>query len=183
MNNPKKEARILVVSDTHGRSRLLQKLIKEESPFDMLIHCGDVEHDLYKDLGTANPFQIYVVKGNMDGLSYSRELLIEIAGHRIYVTHGDSLNVRYTNEGLYAKAREKKADVVLFGHTHVQEIEEHNGIFLMNPGSLTYPRNPQRIPTYGILKLREGEYPQTYLYTVPLSCGASKVSQILHRHG
>ena len=35
--------KILVVSDTHGRDSGLEKAVAQESPFDMLIHCGDVE--------------------------------------------------------------------------------------------------------------------------------------------
>ena len=35
--------KILVVSDTHGRDSGLERAVELERPFDMLIHCGDVE--------------------------------------------------------------------------------------------------------------------------------------------
>ena len=161
----RKKVRVLVISDTHGRNgRLLQDLLIKETPFDMLIHCGDVESDIFSYTGSKPAYAVYAVDGNCDYNRYPKELLIEAAGHRIFVTHGHKYNVRCSNEGLYAAARERKADVVLFGHTHVPEIEEHNGIFLMNPGSLSYPRGISRTPSYGILELEEGEYPRTYLY-------------------
>ena len=43
-------------------------------------------------------------------------------------------------------------------------VEEKNGIFLMNPGSLGYPRGIHKTPSYGILELEKGKYPRTYLY-------------------
>ena len=35
--------KILVVSDTHGRDENFEQAVMQEAPFDMLIHCGDVE--------------------------------------------------------------------------------------------------------------------------------------------
>ncbi|MDO5136238.1 MAG: metallophosphoesterase family protein, partial [Eubacteriales bacterium] len=35
--------KVLVVSDTHGRDRGLERVVEKEAPFDYLIHCGDVE--------------------------------------------------------------------------------------------------------------------------------------------
>ena len=161
----KEKCRILVISDTHGRnSSLLKDLLIKEAPFDMLIHCGDVESDIFSYTGSNSSYAVYAVDGNCDYNRYPKELLIEAAGHRIFVTHGHNYNVRYSNDKLYAAARARQADVVLFGHTHVPEVEEKNGIFLMNPGSLGYPRGIHKTPSYGILELEKGKYPRTYLY-------------------
>ena len=35
--------KVLIVSDTHGRDENLEIAINREAPFDMLVHCGDVE--------------------------------------------------------------------------------------------------------------------------------------------
>ena len=158
------KARILVVSDTHGSNRGLIEVLEKEAPFDMLIHCGDIQGNIYTITGPDPGYRIYVVKGNCDYSDYPPEILINLAGHRILVTHGHEtgLNVRYANTGLYSAAARKHADVVLFGHTHMPEIEERNGIFLMNPGSLSRPRGPKG-PTYGILELEQGQYPRMYI--------------------
>ena len=158
------KSRILVVSDTHGRNKIFKKLLEKEAPFDMLIHCGDIQGDIYAVTGTSPAYQIYAVKGNCDYRDYPSEILIGSVGHLILVTHGHEIgyNVRYSNTGLYAAAERNGADIVLYGHTHIAEIDEHNGIFIMNPGSLTLPRG-QKEPTYGILELERGQYPRMYI--------------------
>ena len=35
--------KVLIVSDTHGRDENLEIAVNREAPFDMLVHCGDVE--------------------------------------------------------------------------------------------------------------------------------------------
>ena len=35
--------KVLIVSDTHGRDENLERAVMMETPFDMLVHCGDVE--------------------------------------------------------------------------------------------------------------------------------------------
>jgi putative phosphoesterase len=44
-------------------------------------------------------------------------------------------------------------DVVMYGHTHRPEIEEKNGITILNPGSLSYPRQIGRKPSYIIMEI------------------------------
>ena len=158
------KARILVVSDTHGKNRPLLELLKKEAPFDMLVHCGDIQGNIYSIIGSDPAYQVYVAKGNCDYNDYPPEILINTAGHRILVLHGHDIgiNVRYSNTGLYSEAQKKGADVVLFGHTHAPEIDEHNGIFIMNPGSLSLPHGLNE-PTYGILLLEKGQYPKMYI--------------------
>ena len=35
--------KVLIVSDTHGRDENLEHVVMNEAPFDMFVHCGDVE--------------------------------------------------------------------------------------------------------------------------------------------
>ena len=35
--------KVLIVSDTHGKENTLDEVLLRETPFDVLIHCGDVE--------------------------------------------------------------------------------------------------------------------------------------------
>ena len=159
----KTELKILVVSDTHRNNLPLKEVIRQEEPFDMLIHCGDVECDIFTATGPNPPFAVYAVKGNCDFGRYPKELVIETPGHRIFVCHGHQYGIRYSREKLYAAARARETDVVLFGHTHVPEVGERNGLFLMNPGSLCEPRGADRIRTYGLLLLQEGSWPRMYI--------------------
>ena len=48
---------------------------------------------------------------------------------------------------------EKGCDIVMYGHTHRPDIDLDGGIIAINPGSLTYPRQQGRKPTYVIMDI------------------------------
>ena len=51
-------------------------------------------------------------------------------------------------------------DITIYGHTHRPEIDEsHDGLLVLNPGSLSYPRQEGRRKSYMILNLEEGAQP------------------------
>ena len=152
--------KILVVSDTHGKNSFLLDVIALERPFDMLIHCGDVEGNLYSILGRDPGFAFHAVRGNCDYSGYPDRLILPVEDKRILVVHGHEHAVRYTNDALFRAARESKADVILFGHSHMPEIEERYGILAVNPGSLAKPRQQTRRRTYAILTIEENTFPR-----------------------
>ena len=43
--------RILIVSDTHRKNENFLKVVEKEAPFDLLIHCGDIEGSEYRIVG------------------------------------------------------------------------------------------------------------------------------------
>lgn len=57
-------------------------------------------------------------------------------------------------EHLVDIAKENECDIVCFGHTHCSYFEKIDGVYLLNPGSTTFPRdgNP---PSYAILDIEE----------------------------
>ena len=46
-------------------------------------------------------------------------------------------------------------DVVMYGHTHVPYIEIGDDVTILNPGSISYPRQPGRKPTFLIMEIDE----------------------------
>ncbi|MBP3217149.1 MAG: metallophosphoesterase [Lachnospiraceae bacterium] len=157
--------RILVVSDTHGSSNLLRKCIALEEPFDLLIHCGDVEDDLETAIG-PHEYEACAVKGNCDLFFPLPEYVVRKVGfYNIAAVHGHRQQAGYTYAGLIRFAKEYFADVLLFGHTHVPEIfrDEENGILLVNPGSLARPRQSSRDKTYVVLTISDDTLPQAEL--------------------
>ena len=48
----------------------------------------------------------------------------------------------------------------MYGHTHMPVIEDEDGILVINPGSLTYPRQRGRRPSYAVMQIEEGKDPQ-----------------------
>ena len=61
---------------------------------------------------------------------------ITLEGKKIFYTHGHAYNVKYSLYQIVCAARERKADILLFGHTHQPLTDYEDGLYLMNPGSL-----------------------------------------------
>ncbi|XMB66403.1 metallophosphoesterase [Mycoplasmatota bacterium zrk1] len=139
--------KILVVSDTHGRTSDLIDII-EKNKFDKVIHCGDSEVDKMMFY-----FDIDIVRGNSPSDdNFPDEKLITLNGLRIFITHGHNYRVNLGLRNLFQKAKTMKADIVCFGHTHVPLIEDKEGIIFINPGSLVRPRKKSKA-SYMIIDL------------------------------
>lgn len=129
--------RILVVSDTHGDFYSFKKAVEEQKSADVIIHCGDSRDEL-DEMKMYYPNKAFItVKGNCD-LGSTLPLVEErvIEGKKIFVTHGHAYNVKFTLYNLCCAAREAKADIVIYGHTHNALAEYDDGLYILNPGSL-----------------------------------------------
>ena len=131
--------RVGVFSDSHGDHEALDELLERMGALDAVCFLGDVARDAehLRERLAAMPNQpvLYAVRGNNDYYSTCTlpwELLIELGGVRIYMTHGHQL-VSLMN--LAYKAQECGAQVALFGHTHQALCEIAQGVLLLNPGS------------------------------------------------
>ena len=145
--------RILVVSDTHGRESGFYEVLEREKDLDAVIHCGDSVGGAAR-MEEKSPCPFYTVAGNCDfGLPHPLEQELEIGGKRIWVTHGHMFGVNFGIDTLLAEAQDFGYDVVLYGHTHRPQILSFGGITVVNPGSLTQPRQEDRKPTYAMLWL------------------------------
>ncbi len=143
--------KIIIVSDSHGKRNILNDLLEEHKDADHFLHCGDIE--LSDDM-----FPMYkTVIGNNDYFTnYPLERVVEIAGHRIYMTHGHILNVWNRHEHLVEKAKEHGCDIACYGHSHISVIEKRDDILILNPGSLWRSRDGKG-PSYAILTIAEDE--------------------------
>lgn len=128
--------RILVVSDTHGDMNTLLKAVKAQPKAEIIVHCGDGDaqvqmlQQLYKDK------MIVGVRGNCDWSSWlpATETL-NVLGKKIMITHGHLYNAKVGYYQLMCAAREEKADIILFGHTHQPMTYYEDGLYMLNPGS------------------------------------------------
>lgn len=147
--------KLLIVSDTHGRDGNLETAVMREAPFDMLVHCGDVEgREFFIEALAECPCTI--ISGNNDFFSdLPREDEITLAGHRILVTHGHLYGVSMDLSMLVDEARDRGCDCVFFGHTHRPVIDEIDGILVLNPGSLVFPRQRDHKFSYAVMELDE----------------------------
>lgn len=158
-------AKILIVSDTHRQNGNLYRVIDQVKPIDLLIHCGDIEgDDLNLEQKAGCPIQ--VVAGNNDFFyGYDNAKTFKLGNYKVYLTHGHHHGVNYSDEKLIAAAKAVEADIVMYGHVHVPRIEKKGNLTMINPGSLTYPRQEGRKPSYIIMELdRHGEAHYTIQY-------------------
>lgn len=143
--------KILVVSDTHGRDRELETAVEREAPFDRLIHCGDVEgREIFIEALADCP--CCIVAGNNDFFcDLPREQEITVGGKKALVTHGHYYGVSIDLSGIADEARSRGCEIAFFGHTHKPVVAEKDGVLVINPGSLSYPRQAGRKSSYAVL--------------------------------
>jgi len=141
----------LVVSDSHGRVDRVVKYARGKD-FAGIIHAGDYYRDgLY--LGEELKIPAYAVHGNCDGVwDGVFEEVLQLEGVNIFLTHGHFYHVKHDLQIITQKAREQNADLVIFGHSHVPVNTKINGIWLLNPGSPSRPREGTA-GSIGVLKI------------------------------
>ena len=145
--------KILVMSDSHGRSDLVQKCIEQHPDSHAVLFLGDVLLDM-RGLDIKYPDrQFFCVRGNCDfDTDVPLERLVTLQGTGILMTHGHAHGIYRGLDALIACARTKGAKIALFGHTHVPYNQYHEGIYVLNPGSLSRPRDCSR-PSYGLIEI------------------------------
>lgn len=148
-----KRMKILLVSDSHGDDNQLKKLLKKVGKMDAVFHMGDSENSRgYMESLVDCP--LYIVKGNCDyGSVLPQKLIVEMGGHKFYISHGDRERVDFGLDIIKENARMNDADVALFGHTHKPVIDYDGGIVAVNPGSISRPRPWGSKPTYILMEI------------------------------
>ncbi len=146
--------RILIVSDTHRRNDNFSKVIERIGQPDRVIHLGDAEGAEYY-LSQVAGCPLEVIAGNNDFFSnLPNEKIIEIEGYKILLTHGHQHLVAVGTKWILEEGRERGVQIVMFGHTHRPLIDTSDErITLINPGSLSYPRQEGKRPSYIIMDI------------------------------
>ena len=147
--------KILIVSDTHRKNENYFAILEQKGPFDRVIHCGDVEGSEYT-ISEAAGCPVEMVLGNNDFFSdLPREKEFAIGNYNVWLTHGHNYYVSMDNQTIKEEAVIKGVDIVMYGHTHKPIVEYDGEIIAINPGSLTYPRQEGRKPSYIIMEIDE----------------------------
>ena len=160
--------KLFFISDIHGSEYYLNKALErfKEEKADYIVILGD---HLYH--GPRNPLpqgyepkkvteilnslsdKIISIRGNCDSevdqmvldfpmmADYS---IIFYEGKKLFITHG-----HIYNENNMPKLKDN--DVLIHGHTHIPRAEKVDNVFILNPGSISLPKenNPH---TYGVLE-------------------------------
>lgn len=149
--------RILIVSDTHRHDENLETVLRKEKNIDILIHLGDVEGSEDYIRAIAN-CPCYMVAGNNDYFSMlNKEIKTDIAGRSVLLTHGHHYYVSLGYETIESETIAQGIDIVMFGHTHRPVVEVGDEVTLVNPGSLSYPRQDGKKPSYIIMEIDDND--------------------------
>lgn len=146
--------RILIISDTHGYEDNLKKVLYIEGKPDHLLHLGDIEgaEERIQEMAGC---PIDVVAGNCDFFSRMPKVkFVELGGYKIMMTHGHYYYVTVGTRDLVEEAKTNGCNVVMFGHTHKPFLnEEDRELTVLNPGSLSFPRQEGRRPSYILMDI------------------------------
>ena len=147
--------KVLIVSDTHRRHGNLETVLENVGKMDLLIHLGDAEgEEDYIEAIAGCPVEI--IAGNNDFFSnLDKEKVILLGKYKVLLTHGHYYNVSLGIESLYQEAIDRDCDIAMYGHTHRPFLEQRGEVTILNPGSLSYPRQEGRKPSYMMMYMEE----------------------------
>lgn len=146
--------RIIAMSDSHGDAYALKRIFERtKDTGNIFVHLGDGEHELDLMRSEYPSLDIRHVAGNCDYGSMSPNFDVITAGSaKILITHGHIFGIKYGIERLCQEADKQGCNVALFGHTHCRFQSYEYGIYLMNPGSCSCPRDFNK-PSYGFVDI------------------------------
>ena len=78
-----------------------------------------------------------------------------IGRYKAYLTHGHHYYISVGTEMLKDEAKARGFDIVFFGHTHRPLIERDENLLIINPGSISYPRQEGRKNSYVLMEVDE----------------------------
>ena len=148
--------KIGVISDTHGDILAIDRCIEKAPDVDMWFHLGDLVPDA-ETLETRSGKPVYAVKGNCDlGFPVPKkqaksETVITVEDTKIFLIHGHLYGVGdHSPMRAVYRAEELSCGVLLYGHTHVSEVDKYGPLLIVNPGSPSRPRQGRK-PSFALL--------------------------------
>ncbi len=149
--------KLMIASDIHGSAGSCKKMLErfKNEGAERLVLLGDLlyhgpRNDLPEDyrpkevisLLNAQKTSLLCVRGNCEAevdqmvLEFpvlSDSMLLFLDGHTIFATHGHVFNEDHLPPL-------QKGDILLHGHTHVPVLENRGDYILLNPGSVSLPK-------------------------------------------
>lgn len=146
--------RILVISDSHRNTRVIDKILAAQPTAKQVFFLGDNEADM-EDFDLLYPDKrFHIVSGNCDYSSFSPSVGVEtVNGARILYAHGHTFGVKGGYGNIIKTARENGCKIALCGHTHTAVTLYDDGVYLVNPGSCSRPRDGA--PSYAVIDITD----------------------------
>jgi putative phosphoesterase len=160
---------VVVLADTHAprRWRTCPPRVAEQlRGADLILHAGDVcTAAVLDELAEYAP--VVAVAGNNDGPDVTawgatEVAELDVAGLVVAMVHDSG---PATGRLLRMRRRFPRADVVVFGHSHIPFDESSYGLRIFNPGSPT-DRRSQPAGTLGVLHIADARLTKTAIVPV-----------------
>jgi uncharacterized protein len=160
---------VAVISDTHrprGSRRLPERCVELLRSADLILHAGDVSSlSAFEEFRALGP-PVHAVRGNVDepalAAALPERLEAEVGAVRIGLVHDAG-----PRTGREARLRSgfPRCGAVVYGHSHLPQVELVEGVWILNPGS---PTERRRAPERTMLLLRvRGHGLEPELVTLP----------------
>ena len=149
-------SKLIVTADIHGSYTSWLIMKNYLAPSDTLVIAGDLFDTRYGN--TANPdfapeqiktelntldHPFFYVYGNCDTPSF-------FPGFDTQITFSAFDKTLFLSHGHLSVSGPAGVDIIIQGHTHCCSLEKKGTCIIMNPGSITTPRNG--IHTYGVIE-------------------------------
>ncbi len=146
--------RLVIISDSHGRGDVVDKIIRREAAADIFIFLGDKTADIEDFTYEYTDKRFCIVSGNCDFMpDYPYTAVIKADCTNIFACHGHTLGVKGGLGLLIKAARQADCQIALYGHTHIPNIKYEDGLYLVNPGSCA--RSREGANSYAAIDIRE----------------------------
>jgi putative phosphoesterase len=134
----------VVIADTHlprGSRRLSHACVEYLRRAELILHAGDLTSAAFLEELCAFGAPVHAVCGNADEPALRSALPVEA------VVDAGSARIAMVHDAGPRPGREQRlvkrfagCDAVVYGHTHLPQVERVDGVWILNPGSPTERR-------------------------------------------
>ena len=148
---------IAILGDTHlprGSRRLPDRCLELLEASASIVHAGD-----FTSLASLGELErlapVYAVHGNADDADVRgrlpARLVVQLEGRRVGVVHDAG-----PRNGRHARLRAwfPACDLIVYGHSHLPELEWVHDVWILNPGS---PTERRRAPARSMALVEDGQ--------------------------
>lgn len=161
--------RIGVISDTHGSVDAWSQAQAVFRDVELIVHAGDLLYHGPRNplpesydpgalaaLINEAPVPVVIARGNCDAevdqLMVEWPLqapyaFIQINDLRILVNHGQGL----TSHQMLKQAQRYRANMLIFGHSHLPVLSFSANVLMLNPGSPALPKDDQKTASVAVI--------------------------------
>ncbi|KAJ1462746.1 vacuolar protein-like protein sorting 29 [Pelagophyceae sp. CCMP2097] len=163
---------VLVLGDAHIPHRAafipekFQRMLVPNKMQHVLCTGNLSTREQYEELRSLAP-NMHIVAGDFDESGgYPESKVVTIGAFKIGLMHGHQVVPWGDSHSLAMHQRRLDVDILITGHTHKNEVNEFNGKWFINPGSITGAYSSLQsevVPSFVLLAI-QGNKVVTYVY-------------------